>query len=137
MNSDSSVDLAGCVFCSIVAGRASASVVREWPEILAIRPLCPVTRGHVLVVPRRHVADFGTDPVVSARTAAAAAELAAGLPAANVITSRGAAATQTVFHLHLHVVPREPGDGLSLPWTSQQTARTTVPCPADHKGRTS
>ncbi|WP_433183155.1 HIT family protein [Actinoallomurus sp. CA-150999] len=115
-----------CVFCSIVAGKAPASMVREWPDAIAFRPLDPVTPGHVLVIPREHVADVGTDPAVSAITMAAAAELAAELPSANVITSRGAAATQTVFHLHLHVVPREHGDGLPLPWTPQHAAAQRV-----------
>jgi histidine triad (HIT) family protein len=109
-----------CVFCAIVAGRAPVSLVREWPDAIAIRPLNPVTTGHVLVIPRVHVADVGTDPGVSAVVMGAAAQLAAEHPAANVITSRGTAATQTVFHLHLHVVPRETGDGLPLPWTPQQ-----------------
>jgi histidine triad (HIT) family protein len=114
-----------CVFCEIVAGRAPASVVREWPEVIAIRPRHPVTSGHVLVIPRAHVADVGTDPAVSASTMAAAAQLAGELAAANVITSRGAAATQTVHHLHLHMVPRRHGDGLPLPWTPQHAARQT------------
>ncbi|WP_090946775.1 nucleoside 2-deoxyribosyltransferase domain-containing protein [Nonomuraea jiangxiensis] len=114
----------GCVFCAIVAGRAPASIVREWDDALAIRPLGGgVAEGHVLVVSRRHVADVGVDPLVSASVMARAAELAAGLPAANVITSRGSAATQTVYHLHLHVVPRVEGDGLPLPWTPRQAAR--------------
>jgi histidine triad (HIT) family protein len=114
---------AGCVFCEIIAGRASAAVVREWPGVIAIRPLHPVTPGHTLVIPHAHVADVGTDPAVSARTMAAAAQLAGELASANVITSRGAAATQTVRHLHLHVVPRRRGDGLPLPWTPQRAAR--------------
>lgn len=109
-----------CVFCEIVAGRAPATIVRRWPDAIAIRPLAPVTEGHVLVIPRTHVRDVGEAPAVSASTMARAAELAAKLPAVNVITSRGTAATQTVFHLHLHVVPRRPGDGLPLPWTPQQ-----------------
>jgi histidine triad (HIT) family protein len=114
---------AECVFCSIVAGEAPATIVGEWPDAIAIRPRHPVTPGHVLVIPREHVVDVGTDPAVSARAMAAAAELAGKLPAANVITSRGSAATQTVFHLHLHVVPREHGDDLPLPWTPQHAAR--------------
>ncbi|GAA2587781.1 HIT domain-containing protein [Actinomadura fulvescens] len=116
---------AKCVFCEIIAGRAPASVVREWPEIIAIRPRHPVTPGHVLVIPHTHVSDVGVDPDVSARTMAAAAQLAGELDAANVITSRGAAATQTIRHLHLHVVPRQHGDGLPLPWTPQHPARTS------------
>ncbi|MBT2895644.1 HIT family protein [Streptomyces sp. McG3] len=113
---------ASCVFCKIVAGLAPADIVREWDDVIAIRPLGPVTPGHVLVIPHTHVADVGEDAFVSARTMACAAELAAELPAANVITSKGSAATQTVAHLHLHVVPRTAGDTLPLPWTPQQHA---------------
>ncbi|MFI0470930.1 HIT family protein [Saccharopolyspora sp. 5N102] len=109
-----------CVFCAIAAGREPATIVREWADVIAIRPLGEVTDGHVLVIPRTHVADAGVDPAVSARTMACAAELMAQWPAANIITSRGADATQTVFHLHIHVVPRAAGDGLPLPWTPQQ-----------------
>lgn len=73
--------------------------------------------GHVLVIPCVHVADVGIDPEVSTRTMARAAELAANLDAVNILTSRGVAATQSVFHLHIHVVPRSEDDGLRLPWT--------------------
>ncbi|MGD6765953.1 HIT domain-containing protein [Streptomyces sp. BH097] len=112
-----------CVFCAIAAGQAPATVVREWDEVLAIRPRSGgVNEGHILVIPRTHVADAGFDPKVSARTMACAAELMAELPDANIITSKGAAATQTVYHLHIHVVPRSTGDDLPLPWTPQQQA---------------
>lgn len=111
-----------CVFCRIVAGEAPATVVWEWPDALAIVPLNPVTPGHILVLPRVHVPDFTTDPAVSGLTAQRAAELGRdlGLADANEITSRGPAATQTVWHLHRHLVPRTCGDGLPLPWTPQQ-----------------
>lgn len=106
-----------CVFCGIAAGTEPAEVVREWDGVLAISPRHPVTPGHVLVIPHAHVPDVGTSPAVSALAMSAAAELAARLESANVITSKGSPATQTVFHLHLHVVPRHPGDRLHLPWT--------------------
>lgn len=109
-----------CVFCQILAGKAPATVVRQWAGATAIVPRHPVTPGHVLVIPTVHVADVGVDPAVSALTMAAAAELAGEYRACNVITSRGVDATQTVFHLHVHVVPRRPQDGLPLPWTSQK-----------------
>lgn len=115
---------AGCVFCAIVAGQAPATVVREWEDAIAIKPRSGgVTEGHLLVIPRTHVADVGIDPAVSAATMARAAELTAELPAANVITSRGVEATQSVFHLHVHVVPRAPGDGLPLPWATHHADR--------------
>ncbi|MGA4980022.1 HIT family protein [Streptomyces cinereoruber] len=113
----------GCAFCAIAAGTAPATVVRDWGDVLAIRPRRGgVAEEHLLVIPRAHVEDAGTDPKVSGRVMECAAELMAEHPAANIITSKGAAATQTVSHLHLHVVPRTAGDGLPLPWTPQQTA---------------
>lgn len=112
-----------CVFCQIARGEAPATVVREWPETIAIRPRGGgVNDGHVLVLPRVHVADAGVDWLVTGRTMARAAELMAEHEAANLITSRGVAATQSVFHLHVHVVPRETGDGLALPWTPRPAA---------------
>lgn len=110
-----------CVFCAIVAGTAPADVVMHWHDAIAIVPLNPVVDGHLIVIPRVHVADAGVDPLVTATTMARAAHLLQQLPAANLITSMGTAATQTVFHLHVHVVPRAAGDRLPLPWTPQQT----------------
>lgn len=106
-----------CPFCAIVAGYAPATVVQDWPEAVAITPLGPVTEGHTLVIPKAHVADFTENPETLAATAHRAAELASALGPCNLITSKGREATQSVFHLHLHLVPRREGDGLALPWT--------------------
>jgi len=107
-----------CPFCEIVAGRAPAEIVEEWPEAIALTPLNPVVRGHVLVIPRTHVRDFVDDPIVSAATMRCASELVAGMGSYNLITSKGRPATQSVFHLHLHLLPRAENDGLALPWHS-------------------
>ena len=115
-----------CVFCAIAAHRAPAHYIAQWVDAVAITPRHPVTPGHVLVIPRVHVGDVATSPAVSAAVMARAAELAGGLPACNVITSRGSAATQTVMHLHVHVVPRCVGDGLPLPWTPQHAKGVTT-----------
>ncbi|MFZ3562845.1 HIT family protein [Streptomyces sp. BH097] len=108
-----------CPFCRIIHGGAPATIVHAWDDALAIEPRgggC--TDGHLLVLPRGHVADFTTDPVVSATVQLRAAELAAQIGGQwNYLTSCGPAATQTVFHLHGHLVPRTDGDGLALPWT--------------------
>lgn len=117
--------MSDCPFCAIVAGKAPATVVRRWEDTLAIVPHRPVTPGHVLVIPFSHVPDIGFDTNVSAWTMLRAAELVSELDAANIITSKGAAATQSVTHLHLHVVPRVEGDGLPLPWTPQQERSRT------------
>ncbi|GAA1376656.1 HIT family protein [Streptomyces beijiangensis] len=110
---------ADCAFCAIVAGELPATIVREWDDTLAILPRGGCTEGHVLALPRIHVADAGVDPEVTARTMACAAELMAEYEHANLITSKGAYGTQTQFHLHVHVLPRVEGDGLALPWTGQ------------------
>ena len=72
-----------------------------------------ITPGHLLVVPRRHVADALEDPELTGRVMAGAAALAASrrLHPCNIMTSAGREATQSVFHLHLHIVPRAAGDG--------------------------
>lgn len=110
-----------CVFCRIVAGEESARVVHEWRYAVAFEPRNPVVPGHVLVVPRTHVCDFAEDPLISAEVMRCTAQLA--IPPCNVITSAGSAATQSVFHLHLHIVPRTAGDGLALPWSGGPDAR--------------
>jgi histidine triad (HIT) family protein len=110
-----------CVFCRLIAAREHEG---EHGGITWFPPLNPVTPGHLLVVPRRHVSDALADPELTGRAMAEAATLAAfrRLHPCNIMTSVGRAATQSVFHLHLHIVPRSAGDGLMLPWTEQQAA---------------
>lgn len=104
-----------CVFCRIVAGQAPAKIVRSWHDAVAIVPLGPVADGHLLVIPRIHVPDATANPDVTAAAFRRAAQI---MPyPSNLITSAGKEATQSVSHLHVHVVPRATGDGLALPWT--------------------
>lgn len=102
-----------CPFCTY---RGPSPVLRDFVDVFVIEPLAPVTPGHLLVIPRRHVVHLGDDPGVAARVAAVASILVGGTGSWNVITSIGREATQTVMHLHLHLVPRHEGDGLKLPW---------------------
>lgn len=108
--------MANCVFCQIAEGAAPAEMVREWPDAVAFVPLNPVCAGHVLVIPRLHVRDAVENHAVTALTMARAAELAKGYTASNILTSIGTAATQSVMHLHFHIVPRFADDQLMLPW---------------------
>ncbi|MBT2413776.1 HIT domain-containing protein [Streptomyces sp. ISL-12] len=85
------------------------------------------TDGHLLVLPRGHVADFTTDPVVSATVQLRAAELAAQIGGRwSYLTSCGPDATQTVFHLHGHLVPRTADEGLALRWTHPTSEQEPV-----------
>lgn len=108
---------ARCVFCEIIAGRSPADVRWSTADSWAFTPLSPVTPGHLLVVPRVHVVDAAERPAVTAQVFADAARWAAELAQPfNLLTSAGEAATQSVFHLHVHYVPRAVDDGLMLPW---------------------
>jgi histidine triad (HIT) family protein len=115
---------ADCLFCRIVAGDLPATVVDEDERTLAFMDIAPATRGHALVVPRAHAADLlevGDDDLAAcartARRVAGRAKDALGADGVNLLNSCGAAAWQTVFHFHLHVIPRYAGDPLRLPWT--------------------
>ncbi|MEU2789055.1 HIT domain-containing protein [Streptomyces sp. NPDC007100] len=114
---------ARCPFCDIVAGLAPATVLARWSDAIAIKPIDPVTKGHVLVIPREHVDGPAEDPMVTGAVMQRAAEYASatGLPF-NLLISEGAEATQSIRHAHVHFVPRAFGDGLPLPWTPQQAA---------------
>lgn len=109
-----------CVFCEIVAGRAPATVVAEWPDALALVPLTPVVDGHVLVIPKEHVNDALQSSQLTAAVMNRAVMFAftnsERYESCNIQTSVDAAATQSIRHLHLHVVPRTVDDGLMLPW---------------------
>lgn len=112
-----------CIFCAIVAGEAPAEIVDSDEHTVAFMDINPATRGHALVIPRAHSADLLEIPDEDlARTMAAARRLARRMketldPAGfNLLNSCGAAAWQTVFHLHVHVVPRYDDDPLKLPW---------------------
>lgn len=114
-----------CVFCAIAAGRSPATFYRTWDDAVAIRPRGGVNEGHLLVLPRVHVADAGIDPEVTAAVMRRAAEFMGRWPSANLLTSKGSPATQTVFHLHVHIIPRKWDDGLLLPWSPLPTAATS------------
>lgn len=114
--------MTACVFCDIAAGNAPAQVVKEWPDAIAFTPLGGVVtkRGeHVLVIPRKHTPSATDNPKLAALAMERAAELGASYRPCNYLTSDGEAATQTVFHLHIHIVPREHGDGIRLPWPAR------------------
>lgn len=118
-----------CIFCEIVAGELPATIVAEDERTLSFMDINPATRGHALVIPRAHSRDLlSVDPDDLAAVVLAAKRLAGrvnerlGADGVNVINSCGAAAWQTVFHFHVHVIPRYTGDPLRLPW---------VPAPGD------
>lgn len=112
-----------CEFCEIIRGEEEARIVVATPEVVAFFPLEPATLGHTLLVPRRHVPDlWSLDPGDAGPLAVATVQLARAIQEAlqpeglNVINSTGEAATQSVFHLHVHLVPRWRGDHMGRIW---------------------
>jgi histidine triad (HIT) family protein len=112
-----------CIFCKIIAGELPATIVDEDERTIAFMDIAPATRGHSLVIPRAHSADLlSVGSADLAAVGAAAQRLAARAKerlvadGVNLINSCGAAAWQTVFHFHVHMVPRYHDDPLRLPW---------------------
>jgi histidine triad (HIT) family protein len=112
-----------CIFCKIVAGELPSQQIDSDERTVAFMDISPATRGHALVVPRNHAKDLlEIDPEDLAAVTIAAQRLAKravdrlGADGVNLINSCGADAWQTVFHLHMHVIPRYAGDPLKLPW---------------------
>ncbi|MFF3864165.1 HIT family protein [Micromonospora sp. NPDC001898] len=123
-----------CEFCKISTKDAPAELVFESDHAMAFIPLRPAAVGHTLVIPKAHVPnlyELGVD--TGARLMEAAIRVANAIKEAlspdgmNLITSAGSAATQTIFHIHLHLVPRWHGDHIgnlwppSEPWSEATT----------------
>ncbi|WP_137144428.1 HIT family protein [Mycolicibacterium sp. CR10] len=111
-----------CVFCAIVGGEAPAIRIHEDDEYLAILDIRPFTRGHTLVIPKRHTVDLTDTPpeivagmaTLGQRIAKAARNSGLHADGNNIAINDGKPAFQSVFHIHLHVVPRRQGDKLSF-----------------------
>lgn len=110
-----------CVFCAIIAGEAPAIRIYEDGGYLAILDIRPFTRGHTLVLPKRHTVDLTDTPpealadmVAIGQRIARAARATKLADATHIAINDGRAAFQTVFHVHLHVLPPRNGDKLSV-----------------------
>ena len=112
-----------CLFCKIVAGEIPSTIVAEGDRTIAFMDIQPANPGHVLVIPRAHCKDVHeTEPEDLQAVARMAREIAGrlverlGAGGVNLLNSNGALAWQSVFHFHMHVIPRYDGDPLRLPW---------------------
>jgi histidine triad (HIT) family protein len=114
---------ADCIFCKILAGELPATIIAEDERTVSLMDINPATRGHALVLTRAHVPDLLSIDSVDLHAVASAAQRLAqraterlGAEGINLLNSTGSAAWQTVFHFHVHVIPRYRGDPLRLPW---------------------
>jgi histidine triad (HIT) family protein len=130
-----------CLFCKIVAGDVPATLVHEDERTVAFMDINPATRGHLLVVPREHAENvLEIDPEdleAVARTGQAMARRVRdklGADGVNLLNSTGSVAWQTVFHFHLHVIPRYENDPLRLPWQPQPGDQDDIAAAAKELG---
>jgi histidine triad (HIT) family protein len=112
-----------CLFCRIVAGEIPSTRVDEDERTVAFMDINPATPGHLLVIPREHSVDLlevpeeDLDAVLRmAKKLAGRVKERLGADGVNLLNSCGRVAWQTVFHFHVHVIPRYAGDPLRLPW---------------------
>jgi histidine triad (HIT) family protein len=115
-----------CLFCGIVAGKIPSETIDTDERTVAFMDINPATPGHALVVPREHSADLLeigredlTATVVAAQRLSRRMKEALDADGIDLINACGAAAWQTVFHFHIHVVPRYEDDPLKLPWVPE------------------
>lgn len=130
--------MSDCIFCRIAAGKIPASVVHEDEHTIAFMDLGQVNPGHVLVATRSHVENvFGLDDELAGavfRTTARiarACRAAFGAPGMNLFQANGAAGAQSVFHFHVHILPRWEGDGMHLEWPTKNPPREELAAHAE------
>jgi len=109
-----------CVFCERIE---NGEYIDRFADHVMFEPLNPVVKGHMLVVPVKHTANLNDPELVAEQTGWALRYFTNDTDEYNLITSKGANATQTIQHLHFHIVPRRANDGLTLPWTNQHTPK--------------
>ena len=122
-----------CTFCKINRGESPARIVGETSSTLAFIPLSPATVGHTLLIPKVHSSTlFDTDEdslrslIVASKHLATRIQEATGCDGMNIIQSNGSSATQTVDHYHMHLVPRNDGDGFGPIWPTRPVCEDAV-----------
>lgn len=117
-----------CIFCKIIAGEIPSTAVYEDDDFKAILDVNPAARGHVIIIPKKHAANIyelededAAKVFPIAKKIAAALQKTYGCDGVNVLQNNGEAAGQTVFHLHVHVIPRYYDDDIKIKWKPGET----------------
>ena len=112
-----------CIFCKIIAGEIPSKTVYEDEGYKAIMDVSPASKGHVIVLPKNHasnvfeISEEGlSGAMIVAKKVAAMLKEKLGCDGVNILQNNGEAAGQTVFHLHVHVIPRYKGDTVNITW---------------------
>lgn len=122
-----------CIFCAIARGEAPAEVLYADGETVAFLDINPAAPGHTLVIPRRHYRNlFDLDPEAGAAVMRTVVRVARALREAlrpdgmNMVQANERAGFQSVFHFHVHLVPRWFGDGIAPPWRQRRADAATL-----------
>lgn len=114
-----------CIFCKIVNGEIGSNTVYEDENFKAIMDIAPSAMGHVIVVAKNHAEDIFemteddlSKALIVARKVARAVKAATGCDGINILQNNGVAAGQTVFHYHIHIVPRFDNDEVKIKWVT-------------------
>lgn len=112
-----------CIFCKIANGVFGSATVYEDDDFRAVLDIAPAAKGHVLILPKKHMANlYEIDPEVASKALAVASKIAKaqkkalGCDGINLLQNNEEAAGQSVFHLHIHLIPRYADDGVMIPW---------------------
>ena len=112
-----------CIFCKIANGEIPSTTLYEDEDFRVILDMGPATRGHALLLPKEHYAnlfelddELAAKALVTAKKVAARMKDALGADGFNLVQNNGEAAGQTVFHFHIHLIPRYEGDSVGLGW---------------------
>ncbi|MDD4844730.1 MAG: HIT family protein [Anaerotignum sp.] len=113
--------MSDCIFCKIINGDIPSAIIYENEEFKVILDRFPANEGHVLILPKEHYSDiFDIDPQLAGRLFVLATKIARqmksvlGFEHMNVMQNNGTVAGQTVFHFHLHLIPRYENDGITI-----------------------
>ncbi|MFA9376861.1 MAG: HIT family protein [Lachnotalea sp.] len=122
-----------CIFCRISNGEIQSATIYEDETFRVILDLGPATKGHALILPKNHYANiYELDEETTASAFILAKKMITkmtevlGCDGFNIIQNNGSAAGQTVFHFHIHLIPRYENDNLSLGWDSQEISEVEL-----------
>ena len=122
-----------CIFCKLAGGDIKTNALYEDDIVKVIFDLSPASRGHVLIIPKEHFADiYELDDETAAHIFKVAVKVAnaikktLGYDGLNVVQNNGEAAGQTVFHFHMHIIPRYKGDTANIKWVQNEVDQAVV-----------
>lgn len=112
-----------CVFCKIIAGEIPSATIYEDDAFKVIMDISPAAKGHAIMLPKKHFANLyemddetASKALIVARKVATAMKEELGCAGLNLVQNNGEAAGQTVFHFHMHLIPRNQGDSVNVTW---------------------